>query len=177
MLFRSIYYWKEYFDTLYYKKSIIKTGPNEYENIFHLPKPDSVDFSILSANLLNNGSPDVISIIRSGKSDFTLVSDYWKPDFTHSLIFPEWLNMKEENQLFFSFVNSGNKKNLVVYSLEQKSLSKIDLSNTSKRLNFTKLIDSVDATDYFIGSIFPGKYHFVFSNKSEGCISLIQLKK
>ena len=172
-----IYYWKEYSDTLYYKKAVIKTGPNEYENIIHLPKPDSIVFSSISSDLQNNGPTNVISILRSGKSDFTLVSDYWKPDFTYSLIFPEWLNIKEENQLFFSFINSGIKNNLVVYSPEQKSLSKIDLSNTSKRLNFTKLIDSVDAADYFIGSIFPGKYHFVFSNKREGCISLIQLKK
>ena len=172
-----IYYWKEYSDTLYYKKAVIKTGPNEYENIIHLPKPDSVVFSSISSDLQNNGPTNVISILRSGKSDFTLVSNYWIPDFTESLIFPEWLNIKEENQLFFSFVNYGSNKNLIVYSPEQKSLSKIDLSNTSKRLNFTKLIDSVDAADYFIESIFPGKYHFVFSNKREGCISLIQLKK
>lgn len=172
-----IYYWKEHSDTLYYKKAVIKTGPNEYENIIHLPKTDSTVFSSISANLLNNGSSNVISIIGSGKSDFTLVSDYWKPDVSCSLIFPEWLNIKDENQLFFSFINSGYRNILAVYSPEQKSLSKVDLSNKSKRLNFTKLIDSVDAADFFIESIFPGNYHFVFSNKHEGCISLIQLEK
>jgi len=172
-----IYYWKEYSDTLYYKKAVIKTGPNEYENIIHLPKTDSIVFSSISADLQNNGSQNVISIIRSGKSNFSLVSDNWMTDVSSPLIFPEWLNIKDENQLFFSFINFGSKKNLAVYSPEQKSLSKIDLSNTNKRLNFTKLIDSVDAVDYFIESIFPGKYHFVFSNKREGCISLIQLKQ
>ena len=40
-----IYYWKEHFDTLYYKKAVIKTGPNEYKNIIHLPKTDQVVFS------------------------------------------------------------------------------------------------------------------------------------
>jgi len=172
-----IYYWKEYSDTLYYKKAVIKTGPNEYENIIHLPKTDSVVFSSLSADLLNNGSSDVISVVGTGEGNFSLVSDNWRPDFISSLIFPEWLNIKDENQLFFSFINSGSEKNLIVYSPEQKSLSKIDLSSTGKRLSFTKLIDSVDAADYFIESIFPGKYHFVFSNKREGCISLIQLKQ
>ncbi|MEE9450934.1 MAG: VCBS repeat-containing protein [Ignavibacteriaceae bacterium] len=172
-----IYYWKEYSDTLYYKKAVIKTGPNEYDNIISLAKTDSVVFSSISADLVNNGSSDVISVIRTGESNFSLVSDSWMPDVSFPLIFPERLNIKDENQLFFSFINSGSEKNLIVYSPGQKSLGKVDLSNTSKRLNFTKLFDSVDAADYFIESIFPGKYHFVFSNKREGCISLIQLKK
>jgi len=172
-----IYYWKEYSDTLFYKKAVIKASPNEYENIIHLPKTDSVVFSSLSADLLNNGSSHVISVVGTNESNFTLVSNYWMPDVSTSLIFPEWLNMKDENQLFFSFINSGTKKNLAVYSPGNKSLSKVVLSNKSKRLNFTKLIDSVDAADYFIESIFPGNYHFVFSNKREGCISIIQLKQ
>jgi len=172
-----IYYWKEYSDTLYYKKAVINTGPNEYENIFQLPKTDSVVFSSITVDLLNSGSSSVISIIGSGKNDFTLVSDYWKPDFTPSLIFPEWLNINEKNQLFFSLINYGSEKSLAVYSPEQKLLSKIDLSGKSRRLSFTKLIDSVDAADFFIESIFPGKHHFVFSNKREGCISLIQLRQ
>ncbi|NNG26577.1 MAG: hypothetical protein HKM87_03570, partial [Ignavibacteriaceae bacterium] len=172
-----IYYWKEYSDTLFYKKAVIKTSPNEYENIIHLPKTDSVVFSSLSADLLNNGSSHVISVVGTNESNFTLVSNYWMPDVSNSIIFPEWLNMKDENQLFFSFINSGSKKNLAVYSPGNKSLSKVVLSNKSKRLNFTKLIESVDAADYLIEGIFPGNYHFVFSNKREGCISIIQLKQ
>jgi len=172
-----IYYWKEHSDTLYYKKAVIKTGPNEYKNIIHLPKTDSVVFSSISASMVNHGSSDVFSVIRTGDNNFSLVYNNWKPDVLSSLIFPDWVNMKEENQLFFSFINSENRNILVVYSPEQKSLSKIDLSKKSKRLNFTKSIDSVDAADYFIESFSPGKYHFVFSNKREGCISLIQLEK
>lgn len=172
-----IYYWKEHSDTLYYKKAVIKTGPNEYKNIIHLPKTDQVVFSSISADLQYNGSSDVISVIGIGAGNYTLVSDYWRPDFTSSLIFPEWLNMKDENQLFFSFTNFGSKKYLTAYSPVQKSLSRADLSSKRKGLNFTKLFDSVDAADYFIESIFPGKYHFVFSNNREGCISLIQLKQ
>ncbi len=172
-----IYYWKEYFDTLFYKKAVIKTGPNEYKNIIHLPKTDLVVFSSLSANLLNNSSIDVISVIGTGEGNFTLFSDYWRPDFSSSLIFPEWLNMKDENQLFFSFINSGSKKYLTAYSPEQKSLSRVDLTRKSKRLSFTKLIDSVNAADYYIENMFSNKNHFVFSNNQEGCISIIQLKK
>jgi len=172
-----IYYWKEHSDTLYFKKAVIKTGPNDYTNITHFPKTDSVIFSILYDDPLNNGSSDVISVIRTGEDNFSLVYNNWKPDFTYPLIFPDWLNIKDENQLFFSFVNYGSKNNLAVYLPEQKSLSKIDLSNTSKRLNFTKLIDSVDVVDYFIESILSGKYHFVFSNKLEGCVSIIQLNQ
>jgi hypothetical protein len=172
-----IYYWKEHFDTLYYKKAIIKTGPNEYKNIIHLPKTDSVVFSSLSANLLNDSFLDVISVIGNGEGSFTLVSDYWRPNFSSSLIFPEWLNMKDENQLFFSYINSGSKKYLTAYSPEQKSLSRVNLTRRSKRLSFTKLIDSVDAADYYIGKMFSNKNHFVFSNNREGCISIIQLKQ
>jgi len=172
-----IYYWKEHSDSVYYKKAVIKTGPNEYENIIHLPKTDSIVFSSLSTDRLNNGSSNVISLLGTGEGNFTLVSNYWMPDVPSSLIFPEWLNMKDESQLFFSFINSGSKKNLAVYSPGNKSLSKVGLSNKSKTLNFTKLIDSIDAADFFIESIFPGNYHFVFSNKREGCISLIQIKQ
>ena len=172
-----IYYWKEHFDTLYYKKAVIKTGPNEYKNIIHLPKTDQVVFSSISADLQYNGSSDVISIIGTGEGNFTLVSDYWRPDYTSSLIFSEWLKMKDENQLFFSFTNFGSKKYFTAYSPVQKSLSRADISSKRKGLNFTKLFDSVDAADYFIGNMFSNKHHFVFSNKQEGCISLIQLKQ
>ena len=134
-------------------------------------------FSSISADLQYKGSLDVISVIGTGEGNFTLVSDYWRPDYTSSLIFSEWLNMKDENQLFFSFTNLGSKKYLTAYSPVQKSLSKADLSSKRKGLNFTKLFDSVDAADYFIGNMFSNKHHFVFSNKQEGCISLIQLKQ
>lgn len=171
-----IYYWKEYSDSLYYKKAVIKTGPNKYQNIIKVAKTDSVNISSLSTNTLNNSSSEVISILGTGEGNFKLVSDYWTPTNFSSLIFPDWLNIKEENQLSFSFINSGAKKNLAVYLPVNKLVGKIDLFNKGKKLIFTKLIDSIDAADYFIESIFPGKNQIIFSNKQEGCISLIQLK-
>ena len=172
-----IYYWKEHSDTLYYKKAVIKTGPNDYKNIVHLPKTDSVFHISFSTDHIRKSSTEVISIIGMGKNNFTLVSDYLRPGFISSLVFPKKLNMGDENNLFFSLINSGGKKNLFFYSSEKKSLSKVDLSGRNKKLNFTTVLNSIDATDYVIESFLPGNYHFVFSNKQEGCISIIQLKQ
>ncbi len=168
-----IYYWKEFRDTLYFKKVIIKTGPNEYDNLAMLPMEDSLFFSSFSADMFNNKTLEVFSIIENGRKNFHIVSGYWKYFFP--LVFPKWLNMEDENQVFFKLLNVGTSKYLSVYLPKEKSLIKFDLLNKDYKRKFTKIIDSFDAADYFAARIFSDNYQIVYSNKSKGCISIFQL--
>ena len=169
-----IYYWKEISDTLHFLKAEIKTRPYHYFEFTSFPK-SAVEKIFTVAGLSSNHNPFLFSILASRDNNTAIVAD--GSGFNILLPFSGEFNFKVENerQLFLENNDLNNFNDLVIYFLEKKSLSRIDLSLKEKYFKLTHILDVENVFDFIVDSMDSRNNHFIYSNKKEGCISIIQL--
>lgn len=171
-----IYYWKEISDTIHFLKAEIKTRPYNYFELASFPK-SGVDKIFTVTGLSSSDNPFLFSILTSGNNYTAILAD--GPEFNILFPYSGDVNFKVDNELklFSSSIDSDDFSNLMIYLPEKKSLSRIDLAVKEKYFKLTHILEAENVFDFIVDSIDYRNNQFIYSNKKEGCISIIQLEQ
>lgn len=172
------YYWKIRNDSLYFMKSEMRTGPNIYRQYFGLQMQQEAEINSYLTGELKNFEPSIFSIIRVDENNFAVVSD--AAGFNIYTLKNEDLNsaLKNPNLLFEGIIENKSANAFTYYDERSSSIKQIKVVKDSLYFKTEKLLDAELPADYFVDDLLKNKiYYLVYSNKKEGCLSVVPLKK
>ncbi len=79
-------------------------------------------------------------------------------------------------EFYFNNNNQLEFWNMIIYSPEDRSFNRLDIKNQGQELSITKLFDSDKPTDFIVQKIISDKKYLIYTQQSEGLISLKRLK-
>ena len=79
-------------------------------------------------------------------------------------------------EFYFNTNNQLEFWTMIIYSPGDRSFNRIDIKNQGQELSITKLFDSNKPTDFIVQKIISDKKYLIYTQQSEGLISLKRLK-
>ncbi len=123
-------------------------------------KPNSALYGFLNSDITNNLmffiGPD--AFIVSGK--------------TNKLPF----RIKDKNQLFFGELRFNTPGKVCLYNDSEHAISFMKISDDKKKINQDTLATDINARSFFIKNMNSRRYHIVYIDKNENCITIKELK-
>jgi hypothetical protein len=177
---RTVYYWKQTVDSLFFNKAIIRNEPYSYRGFFGFPKYISTSITLAADDKVIKSEYQLVTFFNSGPNIFAslFTGDDYKivyPGDTEIVL--DSLNYK---QIFFPVRPLGDrfaKNEIVIYLPEKGWFYGMSLSSDGKKYNLFPLAEAKDAADYFIDKFNDNDTNLIYTNKKEGFISIVLLKK
>lgn len=173
----EIYYWKSEGPSFQFNKAEVKPGPNEYTNYFQIPRSDSLSINLYGADYFNNEYPTLVSIVQSESDRYSLVLSADKLSINTPLS-----NLSTKHIIKFGkgFFGPTSIKGIINFTLNAEGddyIYKLVFNEKQKTYLLRKMLDAKNVSDYFFARLDHKNYYLVYSNKSEGCLSISSLKK
>ncbi len=127
-----------------------------------------------TGDLLNNDKDATVSFIDSGKKDYAVFTNYNSTYLIKKNALP-FSGSTMDAQLFFGQIKVNGLKSIFVYLPSKKIIDKLNFINMGRNLITSKLAEANNVTDFFIKNLNFKKYHLVYSNNKNGCITIKQL--
>ena len=173
----EIYYWKSEEASTQFKLAEVVSGPNIYKTFLEVPKSDSLSISLYSADIYYNDYPSLISLIQSKTNNYLLVLSGNKI-ITNTTLFNSPIKyIKKFTRGYFGGTSIKGIISFTVKAMDDAYIYKLVFNEKEKAFTLRKMLDANDVSDYFFGRLDQKNYFLVYSNKKEGCLSILSLKK
>ena len=173
----EIYYWKSEEASTQFKLAEVVSGPNIYKTFLEVPKSDSLSISLYSADIYYNDYPSLISLIQSKTNNYLLVLSGNKI-ITNTTLFNSPIKyIKKFARGYFGGTSIKGIISFTVKAMDDAYIYKLVFNEKEKAFTLRKMLDANDVSDYFFGRLDQKNYYLVYSNKKEGCLSILSLKK
>ncbi|MCU7491339.1 MAG: VCBS repeat-containing protein [Ignavibacteria bacterium] len=170
----SIFYWKEGKGCFYFKKLILdrELKQQKYLNEFTLKSKVP---AWITGDILNQDEGSSANFIFDSNNYYAFISNINKNvKFKLKGSFSAF-KIRNSNMLSLGEVRFNGLKKLLVYNDADRTLEKLDVLNKSGILLTTRLIEAGDVESYFVKNMNFRKYHFVYADKSEKCVTIKEL--
>jgi hypothetical protein len=172
-----VYYWNTVGDSLKFKIAQIKSGPNIYKTYFEIPKSKGIRTSLYAADNYSNEYPSVASIVQNETENYLLVIAGDEFIMSNQLFRSAEKNEKEFDRGFFGETSIKGIINFTVNSVDDNYINKMIYREKAKTYSLNQMLVAENVSDYFFARIDRKNYFLVYSNKKEGYLSIISLKK
>ncbi len=170
----GIVYWQNNGDKAQLYMISINNGQNIKEPLYTFNNSTLSSAFSFTGDLLNNDMDATISFINTGKKSFAVFTNYSSTYLIKKNTVP-FYNIGKDVQLFFGESRINGLKRLLVYLPSKKIIDKLDFINKGKNLIASKLTDVNNISDFFVKNLNFRKYHLVYSNSKNYCITIKQL--
>jgi hypothetical protein len=174
----SIFYWKKGSNCFYFKKLVLdgELKQQNYLNEFTLPASRANAYwSWVTGDIFNQDRGCAVNFIFDTDYYYAFISSMEKS--TKLKLKGKFSNLKIRNSsmLFIGEVKFNGLKKLLVYNDADRALEKLDVINKSGILLSSRLAEGSDVESYFVKNMNFKKYHFVYTDKSEKCVTIKEL--
>lgn len=174
----EIFYWQSGDKVYSFNKLELNSDlkPNYYENKFSIEKNKGYRIINFTGDVFNKEKDNAINFIMSRNRKYAVIST---DDKNYRMILQnnENNNFQVDNDANFFLgewrFNGLNK--LFVYNKSSEALEKLDILSKRNMLLSTKIVDSKNLGSYFIKNLNFKKYHLVYTDKVEKCITIKEL--
>ena len=174
----KIYYWQNDGNKILLNLQPIVKNLNEQEMIMSFNMETQGNFYTIVKSIPVINSPYEYSISLLNIDDNSLGFVYngtrskrinWDKDFK----FDFGLGKKSVQY----FTEKGQRSKYVyIYNKAENSIYSIEISSGAKELNPAKVVVSHNINSYFVTNFFPGKTNLIFSDNTDACISIRNIK-
>ena len=173
----EIYYWKSEEASTQFKLAEVVSGPNIYKTFLEVPKSDSLSIDLFLADIHYNDYPSLISFVQSKTDSYMLVL-YGNEINTNTTLFSAPIKyIKKFNRGYFGGTSIRGIISFTINAIDDAYIYKLVFNEKGKAFTLRKMLDAKDVSDYFFARLDQKNYYLVYSDKKEGFISIISLKK
>ena len=173
----TVYYWKTEGTDYQFKMCEVKSGPNSYIDYFKIPQSDSVSISLYGADYLNNEYPSMVSILQSKIEGKCFILTSGKVIMQKLMIHPVLNRIYKFENGFFGETSIKGIINFTLNDDDDSYIYKLVLGEKGKTYVLRRMLDAKNVSDYFFARLDKKNYYLVYSNKNEGCLSILSQKK
>jgi hypothetical protein len=154
----------------------VKTGPNTYKNYFKIHDSLKVNISLFAADFYTSNYPSLVSIVQNDKTNYLIVLDDDIAITTEILNTDEKLSRKFKRG-FFGATSIKGLINFTANTENDNYIYKLVYNETENKYRLRNFIEADNLSDYFFARLDQKNYYLVYSNKTEGFLSIRLLKK
>jgi hypothetical protein len=169
-----VYFWKAGDDSIRHFKAILGSRSAEFKQLGAISNEEDPLIKNIEQYLFDKENPVTLTLLNSNTDYFSVVSGDSLFNFSNSIFKRNSFNIGNENKLVFESTNGKDFESAVLYLAEDQSFDRIELKD--EELLFTKLFDSEKVTDFIVRKIISDKKYLIYTQQSEGFISLKRLK-
>jgi hypothetical protein len=170
------YFYKLDSDSIRITEAKLKSKSIEYKQIGVLSIKNNPLITDFSGYLLGKKNPKMLSLLNSDPTFFSVVSNDSVFNIMVQIFKQNIFDFGEGIEFYFNTNNQLEFWNMIIYSSEIRSFNRIEIKNQGQELSFTKLFDSDKPTDFIVQKIISDKRYLIYTQQSEGLISLKRLK-
>ena len=173
----KIYYWKSEEASTQFKLAEVVSGPNIYKTFLEVPKSDSLSINLYLADIYSNEYPSLISLVQSKTDSYLLVLSGNKISTNTKWFNPPINYIKKFSRGYFGGTSIKGIISFTTKAMDDAYIYKLVFNENEKAFTLRKMLDAKDVSDYFFARLDQKNYYLVYSNKKEGCLSVLSLKK
>jgi hypothetical protein len=173
----EVYYWKKDGLNMEFKMAEILSGPNDYTDYFQIPQSDSLSISLFGMDNLNREYPSLVSLVINNSQNYCLVLTSGNLNVRNLEFNPASNGVKNFGRGKFSETSVKGIINFTLSSEDGSVIYRMNYNENNKSYSLRKLLDAENVSDYFFTRLDKKNYYLVYSNKKDGCLSIIPLKK
>jgi hypothetical protein len=170
------YFYKLDSDSIRITEANLQSKSIEYKQIGVLSINTNPLITSFSQYLLGKKSPKILSLLNSDPTFFSVVSNDSVFNIMVQIFKQNIFDVGKGIEFYFNTNNQLEFWSMIIYSPEDRSFNRVDIKNQGQELSVTKLFDSDKPTDFIVQKIISDKKYLIYTQKSEGYISLKRLK-
>jgi hypothetical protein len=170
------YFYKFDSDSIRVTEAKLQSKSIEYKQIGVLSIKNNPLITDFSEFLLGKKSPKILSLLNSDPTFFSVVSNDSVFNIMVQIFKQNIFDVGEGIEFYFNTKNQLEFWNMIIYSSEARSFNRIEIKNQGQELSVSKLFDSDKPTDFIVQKIISNKKYLIYTQQSEGLISLKRLK-
>ena len=171
-----IYFYKLDGDSIRVTEAKLQSKSIEYKQIGVLSINNHPLISDFSQYLLGKKSSKILSLLNSDPTFFSVVSNDSVFNIIVQIFKQNIFDVGKGIEFYFNTNNQLEFWTMIIYSPGDRSFNRIDIKNQGQELSITKLFDSNKPTDFIVQKIISNKKYLIYTQQSEGLISLKRLK-
>lgn len=170
------YFYKLDSDSIRITEANLQSKSVEYKQIGVLSINANPLITSFSQYLLGKKSPKILSLLNSNPTFFSVVSNDSVFNIMVQIFKQNIFDVGKGIEFYFNTNNQLEFWSMIIYSPEDRSFNRVDIKNQGQELSVTKLFDSDKPTDFIVQKIISDKKYLIYTQQSEGLISLKRLK-
>jgi len=173
----EIYYWKSEGDSLQFKSVEIISGPNINKTHFEISESDSLKVDLYRSDTYYNDYPSLVSFVQLKTDNYMLVLSGNKISVSKNIINPSAKKIKKFDRGYFGGTSVKGINNFTVNTEDDFYIYKLVFSDKARSFTLRRMLDAENVSDYFFARLDKKNYYMIYSNKKEGYLSILPLKK
>lgn len=173
----AIFYWEKGQKSITFSKLIINNDlkPESFAFKFSIPDIDFKNITLLTGDIFNRDKIDAISFITK-KSGKVGVLSFGNSTYKINLDkqFSD-LHIEDESSVRLGEIRYNGLNKLTAFNDKQEFVTKIDIIYKKRLLLPSKLVSIKNLESFFIKNMNLKKYHLVYIDNSENCITIKEL--
>jgi len=170
------YFYKLDSDSIRITEAKLQSKSIEYKQIGVLSISSNPIITGFSQYLLGKKSPKILSLLNSDPTFFSVVSNDSVFNIMVQIFKQNIFDVGKGIEFYFNPKNQLEFWSMIIYSPEDRSFNRVDIKNQGQEFSITKLFDSDKPTDFIVQKIISDKKYLIYTQQSEGLISLKRLK-
>ena len=170
------YFYKLDSDSIRITEAKLQSKSIEYKQIGVLSISKNPIITGFSQYLHGKKSPKILSLLNSDPTFFSVVSNDSVFNIMVQIFKQNIFDVGKGIEFYFNTNNQLEFWNMIIYSSEDRSFNRVDIKNQGQEFSITKLFDSDKPTDFIVQEIISDKKYLIYTQQSEGYISLKLLK-
>jgi len=170
------YFYKFDSDSIRITEAKLQSKSIDYKQIGALSIKENPLITDFSEYLLGKKSSKILSLLNSDPTFFSVVSNDSVFNIMVQIFKQNIFDVGAGIEFYFNTKNQLEFWNMITYSTEDRSFNRIEIKNQGQELSVTKLFDSDKPTDFIVQNIISNKKYLIYTQQSEGIISLKRLK-
>ncbi|MFO7448374.1 MAG: VCBS repeat-containing protein [Ignavibacteriaceae bacterium] len=126
-------------------------------------------------DLLNMEKDVSISFFNAERNNHVIISTEDMTRILQAENIEKSFAIPHKKELYFGETRVNGLKKLMLYNPKNNNISRIDFINRGRNLITTKIAAVNSPADFFVKNMSYKKYHVVYSNKAENCITIKEI--
>lgn len=173
----EIFYWQSGEKAYSFNKLEVNADlkPNYYKHKFSVEKDKGYKIVNFIGDVFNKEKNNAINFIISRSRKFAVISTEDKNFKVNLQNQPDNFQIDNDSNFYLGEWRFNGLNKLFVYNKSTEALEKLDIVNKRNAILSTKIVDSKNLSSYFIKNLNFKKYHLVYTDKAEKCITIKEL--
>ncbi|MCZ6702782.1 MAG: VCBS repeat-containing protein [Ignavibacteria bacterium] len=172
----EVYYWKTENESFQFIKADLISEAEKFSLLGSINRKNKPAINSIIQYQMGNEKPLNLTLISGNENFFAVISKGTMFNISNSVDEKNIFDGNKKNKLIYYGSNRKNVQSLLMYLRNEQSFNLLEIKHKSKTIALTKLIDASNVEDFILQKFPLNKNYLIYTQKSEGFISLRRLK-
>ena len=171
----KLFFWNQIGDSIKLFKKTFLPEEMKAEFLLNIKMKNISNFLTVVDDFHNLDKESIISFVESDEKPYILVSHDGSVNSFDVEEVKKNLIVRDLNQLFVSEIKPNGTRRLIVNNYNSQNIYRLNILRKGKKIVFSKIINKINATKYFVKNMTVNNFHLVYLNQTKECISIRQI--